>query len=531
MKPDGGWGWVVVFSSFVIHVLIDGIKYSFGIMFIELMESFGENKSKTSWVMSIQIGVMLLSGPIIATMVNKIGCKSTVFLGTIVSCGGFIASAFVTSVYELYIAFGFCAGIGFGMMNLPSLVMLVEYFDSRLAFATGFANMGTGIGALIFNPLSKILIDAYTWRGTMFIEAGIILNGIVCAMVFKQLNNSSSKTIISNADKKDGEDKELINHGQQNVNKHIFNSDSTPGQLRSEKDSTNMFQDLLSKHHQSCDTRNNSNIQYEEEANNCVVDAKDCDEAFVLCQEQNENREKYEPKKSIVSHLTSPTSSFDESDNNHTLVAQDTSRRTSKPWINLKPFQNPGFITFLFGNFLLDLSLNIPITFIPDMMHQKGFKIQQAVWTIFLIGIVSTICRLGVGIIADIPVINRVKFCNSLIVLSGCVVIFGPFCYSFPTFLAFAVFYGIFSGSSNSLRGVLIPDLFGSEEIAEHLGITMFSSGLAAMISLPISGAMYDVTGSYRLPFIIAGAELIASGTFMFLIPAVQNSFNSRTVE
>jgi uncharacterized membrane protein len=62
MKPDGGWGWVVVFSSFVIHVLIDGIKYSFGIMFIELMESFGENKSKTSWVMSIQIGVMLLSG-------------------------------------------------------------------------------------------------------------------------------------------------------------------------------------------------------------------------------------------------------------------------------------------------------------------------------------------------------------------------------------------------------------------------------------------------------------------------------------
>jgi hypothetical protein len=54
--------------------------------------------------------------------------------------------------YKIY----FIEGIGFGMMNLPSLVMLVEYFDSRLAFATGFANMGTGIGALIFNPLSKV---------------------------------------------------------------------------------------------------------------------------------------------------------------------------------------------------------------------------------------------------------------------------------------------------------------------------------------------------------------------------------------
>jgi hypothetical protein len=240
----------------------------------------------------------------------------------------------------------------------------------------------------------------------MFIEAGIILNGIVCALVFKQLNNSSSKTMISNADKKDGEDMELINREQQNVNKHIFNSDSTPGQLRSEKDSTNMFQDLLSKHHQSCDTRNNSNVQYEE-ANNCVFDAKDCDEDLELCQEQNENKEKYEPKTSIVSHLNSLTSSLDETDNNHTLVPLNTFRRSSKPWINLKPFQNPGFITFLFGNFLLDLSLNIPITFIPDMMHQKGFEIQQAVWTIFVIGKLSLTYvshKLNMGFIVHVPV-------------------------------------------------------------------------------------------------------------------------------
>lgn len=28
--PDGGWGWIVVFSSFVIHVIMDGITYSMG---------------------------------------------------------------------------------------------------------------------------------------------------------------------------------------------------------------------------------------------------------------------------------------------------------------------------------------------------------------------------------------------------------------------------------------------------------------------------------------------------------------------
>jgi hypothetical protein len=72
------------------------------------------------------IDFFLFEGPIIATMVNKIGCKFTVFLGTIVSCGGFIASVFVTSVYELYIAFGFCAGKLFIYNSRPYKVVSIK---------------------------------------------------------------------------------------------------------------------------------------------------------------------------------------------------------------------------------------------------------------------------------------------------------------------------------------------------------------------------------------------------------------------
>jgi MCP family monocarboxylic acid transporter-like MFS transporter 14 len=28
--PDGGWGWVIVFSSLIIHIIMDGITYSLG---------------------------------------------------------------------------------------------------------------------------------------------------------------------------------------------------------------------------------------------------------------------------------------------------------------------------------------------------------------------------------------------------------------------------------------------------------------------------------------------------------------------
>ena len=44
VPPDGGWGWMVVFSSFLIHIIADGIVYSFGIFFVEFVDYFGACK-------------------------------------------------------------------------------------------------------------------------------------------------------------------------------------------------------------------------------------------------------------------------------------------------------------------------------------------------------------------------------------------------------------------------------------------------------------------------------------------------------
>ena len=44
VPPDGGWGWMVVFSSFMIHIIADGIVYSFGIFFVEFVDYFDASK-------------------------------------------------------------------------------------------------------------------------------------------------------------------------------------------------------------------------------------------------------------------------------------------------------------------------------------------------------------------------------------------------------------------------------------------------------------------------------------------------------
>ena len=60
--PDGGWGWVVVFASFVCASVVDGVCNSFGIFLPHFMTYFGESRAKTSLAGSFMAGGFLSTG-------------------------------------------------------------------------------------------------------------------------------------------------------------------------------------------------------------------------------------------------------------------------------------------------------------------------------------------------------------------------------------------------------------------------------------------------------------------------------------
>jgi len=74
------------------------------------------------------------------------------------------------------------------MAYLPAIVAVSFYFEQRRSLATGIAVCGSGIGTFIFAPLTNSLLEEYSWKGTVLIEAGILLNCILCGMVFRPLN-------------------------------------------------------------------------------------------------------------------------------------------------------------------------------------------------------------------------------------------------------------------------------------------------------------------------------------------------------
>jgi hypothetical protein len=135
--PDGGYGWVIVAASFCANMIADGCCFSFGVFFAELIDVFGESRSKTAWVGSVFVSMPSICGPIASALTDRFGCRRTMIAGGLIASAGCAASAFVNSIDLLCLTFGIVTGFGLSLVFLPATLMVAFYFKRRRAFATG----------------------------------------------------------------------------------------------------------------------------------------------------------------------------------------------------------------------------------------------------------------------------------------------------------------------------------------------------------------------------------------------------------
>ncbi|GAB0100261.1 monocarboxylate transporter 9 [Sergentomyia squamirostris] len=183
--PDGGFGWVIVFSSLMVSLIADGVSFSFGLIYTELLNYFQDSKSKTAWVGSLFLAVPLLSGPIMSNLVDKYGCRKMTIIGGLLSGLGFVLASFCDSIEGLYFTFGIIAGLGLGIGYVTAVVSIAFWFDKRRTFATGIGASGTGLGTFIYAPFTQWLIEMFGWRGATLILAGTLFNICVCGCLMR----------------------------------------------------------------------------------------------------------------------------------------------------------------------------------------------------------------------------------------------------------------------------------------------------------------------------------------------------------
>ncbi|XP_016982413.1 monocarboxylate transporter 12 [Drosophila rhopaloa] len=580
--PDGGWGWVVVFGSFMIHIVTDGMTYSFGIFYNEFLKYFNEGKGYTAWIASIMVGVTFSSGPISSSFVNRYGCRAVTIAGAILAASCIIVSMFAQNVLTLIITIGFGTGLGFGLIYLPAIVSVTQYFEARRSLATGIAVCGSGFGTTVFAPLTEYLIGSYGWRGAMLIIGGIVLNCIIFGAMFRPLELEAPPKTPPNTPS-------TPKLGKKSA---IIDQNTTPAELEPLKI---LPKDQYLQLPQRTDTpisgggglcrsnsvghnlkpslNNNSNGAVNGQAATLVTPpqavakstsnddiARKCHSQLQLTPLRDLHRERsasgtmYRPDalyQGSLHNLPDYVSSRNDlnrsmsgsgvikrygslrQSNNVSQSQEETkccgcitcskeTRDTFAEMMNFSLLKDMVFVIFSVSNFCTSIGFNVPYLYVAAYADALDLSNSQASYLISTIGVANTVGRIVLGYIADKPWVNRLLVYNVCLTACGVSTAMVPLCHDFQSLAFYCIVFGFTIGAYVGLTSVILVDLLGLDKLTNAFGLLLLFQGIASFIGPPIGGSLYDLTNSYAPAFMMAGLMIAISGLVMFAIPPLQ---------
>lgn len=92
----------------------------------------------------------MLLAPFITVLVRKFGIHKIMLVGSIIQSTGFVAASFATRIWQLHLSQGVLVGCGIGLLYIPSLPILSQWFVKRRSLANGLSAAGSGIGGASF---------------------------------------------------------------------------------------------------------------------------------------------------------------------------------------------------------------------------------------------------------------------------------------------------------------------------------------------------------------------------------------------
>jgi MFS family permease len=170
------YGWVIVGLAMISMSFWFGIRTTFSVFFVALIDDFHWSRAEAAGAQSIAMLVYMIMAPIIGILVDRIGPRKTILPGIFLTGLGFLLCTQIESLFQFYLFFGVVVGIGVTCLSIaPFTVLLAHWFEHRRGTANGLASMGIGTGVLFFVPFIQYLISLKGWQFAYLIFGLLIL--------------------------------------------------------------------------------------------------------------------------------------------------------------------------------------------------------------------------------------------------------------------------------------------------------------------------------------------------------------------
>jgi len=170
------YGWVIVGLSMISMAFWFGIRTTFSLFFVALIDHFHWGRAEAAGAQSITMVVYMMMAPMIGTLVDRIGPRKVILPGIILTGLGIFLCTQIKTLLQFYLFFGVIVGIGVTCLSIaPFSVILAHWFERKRGTANGLAGVGIGLGIFILVPLIQYLISFRGWQFAFLIFSLLIL--------------------------------------------------------------------------------------------------------------------------------------------------------------------------------------------------------------------------------------------------------------------------------------------------------------------------------------------------------------------
>ncbi|KYN45223.1 Monocarboxylate transporter 14 [Trachymyrmex septentrionalis] len=205
-----------------------------------------------------------------------------------------------------------------------------------------------------------------------------------------------------------------------------------------------------------------------------------------------------------------------------------------KSMLDFSMFFELHFLLMSLATILLFTWFIVPYFYLAEYMTRNGYTESDAANLLSIIGITNTIGMIGLGWAGDQSWMNVSK------TYAWCLIACGAATISISVFIQHYVFlsissaaFGLFFASNFSFTPVILVELIPLERFTTAYGLSLLCQGIGNLLGPPLGGWFFDVTGSWKLSFLMAGGWIIVSGILVGIIPYTRNRkiFGSGPIE
>nr|XP_044993657.1 monocarboxylate transporter 9 isoform X2 [Jaculus jaculus] len=375
---------------------------------------------------------------------------------------------------------GLLASLGCGLLYTATVTVTCQYFDSRRGLALGLISTGSSVGLFIYAALQRVLIEFYGLDGCLLIVGALALNILACGSLMRPLQVSNCTLPEKTAPENVPDRYCMYNEKEKNLEENI------------------KILDKSYSHEEKCKS---------------ALASGDCGQENPLHKIPTTMMHAKEPepyKKKVAKQ---------------TYFCKQLAKRKWQLYKNycdetVSLFKNKVFSALFIAILLFDIGGFPPSLLMEDVARSSNVKEEEFVMPLIsIIGIMTAVGKLLLGILADFKWINTLYLYVVTLIVTGLALCAIPFAKSYVTLAILSGILGFLTGNW-SIFPYVTTKTVGIDRLGHAYGILMFFAGLGNSLGPPIVGWFYDWTQTYDTAFYFSGACVLLGG-FTLLLAAL----------